>query len=238
MRGVRGVFDYLRDLHDDPRPSFALKLVLAGPSMAGKTSLLNALRLREARLTDADSGRTIGLDIERLTLHDPRAPGGLRLLCYDAGGHDEYQEMQQVFVTQNTLYLLLWNVAKQPAEGQDVRSFERERVAQQVRWAQIIQSCAPGSTVRSSSAPPCFHTLSCAVLFRLCAVLSVLWFFLLFVFFFLSFFQFLLLAFLLNLHAVESSFPVLCYLSRSLRVTVFAVCIGYARARVLCNDAC
>ena len=57
--------------------------------MAGKTSC--STRCGCARpATDADSGRTIGLDIEQLTLHDPRAPGGLRLLCYDAGGHDEY----------------------------------------------------------------------------------------------------------------------------------------------------
>ena len=113
-------------------------------------------------LADEDTERTIGLEIARVMLPDPqgRARRGILLVVYDVGGHDEYQEMQQVFVTPNTLYLLLWNVAKQPAEGQDVRSFERERVAQQVRWAQIIQSCAPGSMVRSSSASPCFHTLS------------------------------------------------------------------------------
>ena len=63
----------------------------------------------------------------------------------DAGGHDEYQEMQQVFVTPGALYFLLWNVAKRPAEGQDEMAFERETVAEQVGWAQIIQSCAPGS---------------------------------------------------------------------------------------------
>ena len=55
--------------------------------------------------------------------------------------------MQQVFVTPNGLTLLLWNVAKRPAEGQDEAAFEREMVAQQVHWAQIIQSSAPGSTV-------------------------------------------------------------------------------------------
>ena len=50
-----------------------MKVVLAGPSMAGKSSLLNALRLREAQLTDPEHGRTIGLDIERIKLYDPRA---------------------------------------------------------------------------------------------------------------------------------------------------------------------
>ena len=85
-----------------------------------------------------------------VVLPDPqgRAPRGIVLIVYDAGGHDEYQEMQQVFVTTDTLYILLWNVAKRPVEGQDERAFQREMVSQQVQWAQIIQSCAPGSTVR------------------------------------------------------------------------------------------
>ena len=109
------------------------------------------MRLPEAKvLADADTERTIGLDIAQVVLPDPqgRAPRGIMLVVYDAGGHDEYQEMQQVFVTSDTLYILLWNVAKRPVEGQDERAFQREMVAQQVQWAQIIQSCAPGSTVR------------------------------------------------------------------------------------------
>ena len=70
--GVQDLFDYVRELHDGPRPSYSLKVVLAGPSMAGKSSLLNALRLREAQLTHPEHGRTIGLDIERIELYDPR----------------------------------------------------------------------------------------------------------------------------------------------------------------------
>ena len=151
-KGVSAVFDYLRDLHDDPQPTFKLKVLLAGPSMAGKTSVRNRMMgLPEAEvLADADTERTIGLDIAQVVLPDPqgRAPRGIVLVVYDAGGHDEYQEMQQVFVTTDTLYILLWNVAKRPVEGQDERAFQREMVSQQVQWAQIIQSCAPGSTVR------------------------------------------------------------------------------------------
>jgi hypothetical protein len=151
-KGLLGVFDYLRDLHDDPQPCFKLKVLLAGASMAGKTSIRNRLmgRAEADVLADADTERTIGLDIAQVVLPDPqgRAPRGIVLIVYDAGGHDEYQEMQQVFVTTDTLYILLWNVAKRPAEGQDEQAFQREMVAQQGHWAQIIQSCAPGSTVR------------------------------------------------------------------------------------------
>jgi len=137
--GVQDLFEYVRELHDDPRPSYSLKVVLAGPSMAGKSSLFNALRLREARLTDPEHGRTIGLDIEKIELYDPRAgKHAVIFLVYDAGGHDEYQEMHQSFLSDHTLYLLIWNVAlPNDAEMQET----------QAAWASLIQTCAPGSTV-------------------------------------------------------------------------------------------
>eukprot|EP01049_Picozoa_sp_SAG25_P005687 SAG25_NODE_396_length_8539_cov_5.889336_3_plen_1378_part_01 len=143
-KGVLGVFEFLRDLHDDPQPSHALKLVMAGPSMAGKTSLLNALRLGEARLTDALTGRTIGLDIKVLVLRDPRAPGGIRFLCYDAGGHDEYQEMHQMFLSPNTLYLLVWNVARVPVGDTAEARREHEKLT---GWVNLIQTYCPGAKV-------------------------------------------------------------------------------------------
>jgi hypothetical protein len=149
-KGVSAVFDYLRDLHDDPQPTFKLKVLLAGPSMAGKTSVKNRLMGRAKVLADADTERTIGLDIASgVVLPDPqgRAPHGIILVVYDAGGHDEYQEMQQVFVTPGGLCVLMWNVAKRAEEGEDEEEFVRKMVAEQVHWAQIIQSCAPGSTV-------------------------------------------------------------------------------------------
>ena len=77
QKGVEGIFDYLRDLHDARRPCFSLKLLLAGPSMAGKSSMLQSL-LRKDKTLMAPDERTIGLEIERLVLPDPsgRAVGG------------------------------------------------------------------------------------------------------------------------------------------------------------------
>ena len=71
-RGLPGLRGYLRDLHDDPKPTFKLKLLLAGPSMAGKSSLARALMGEARRLTDAVTERTIGLEIVRFVLPDPR----------------------------------------------------------------------------------------------------------------------------------------------------------------------
>eukprot|EP01045_Picozoa_sp_COSAG04_P012313 COSAG04_NODE_824_length_10051_cov_4.830687_2_plen_1826_part_00 len=138
-KGVPGIFEYLRDLNDDPQPSFSLKLLLAGPSMAGKSSLVRGLMRKAVTLTTIDQ-RTIGLEIEKLTLRDPagRAPNGIEFIAYDAGGHDEYMEIHQIFVTSDTLFLLLWNLKKE---------ITPQMVEELARWATLIQTCAPGSKV-------------------------------------------------------------------------------------------
>eukprot|EP01047_Picozoa_sp_COSAG01_P042757 COSAG01_NODE_3752_length_5730_cov_10.372580_1_plen_1826_part_01 len=72
QQGVQGVFNYLRDLHrEEPTWSYSLKMILAGPSMAGKSSLLNGLVAGKADLTTPDD-RTVGLDIKLLRLSDHR----------------------------------------------------------------------------------------------------------------------------------------------------------------------
>eukprot|EP01043_Picozoa_sp_COSAG02_P066053 COSAG02_NODE_10157_length_2007_cov_1.589099_1_plen_563_part_01 len=146
-KGTQGVFDYLRDLHDDPQPAFVLKLFVAGSSMAGKSSLLRALMRKADTLTARDE-RTIGLDIEELVLPDPhgRAPEGVTFLAYDSGGHDEYQEVQQSFHTPNTLYLLLWDISK-PHPGPNMQAEPEMIIQKLVRLAAQIQTCAPGSKV-------------------------------------------------------------------------------------------
>jgi GTPase SAR1 family protein len=139
-QGLPGLLKLLPDLHGNPKPSYVLKTVLAGPTMAGKTSLLNALRGLERRLTDPKHGRTIGLDIGRLELRDARAGRyTVIFLTYDAGGHDEYQEMHQTFLSHNTLYILVWNVA--------LESDDHQLEEKMASWATLLQTCAPGSRV-------------------------------------------------------------------------------------------
>ena len=62
--------------------------------------------------------------------------------------------MQQIFVTPDTIYAQLWDLARKPKDGQDVVSHWKEMVAQQVYWAMLIQACAPGSSV---SVPRVIH---------------------------------------------------------------------------------
>ena len=95
QQGSLCLTDCLCDSSGGEKPAFRhrFKLMLAGPTMAGKTSLLDAMRRgKQVRLADADTERTIGMAIE-LVLSDRRARGGgpLRGNAFDAGGHEEYQ---------------------------------------------------------------------------------------------------------------------------------------------------
>ena len=114
---VPAVFDYPRDLYgDEPTHRHTIKMVLAGPTMAGKSSLLAGLLAGAPRLQDADTERTVGLAIERLALRDPagRTPAGqpVVFVTYDAGGHGEYQEMHQPFFAGGgALFVVMWDAS-------------------------------------------------------------------------------------------------------------------------------
>eukprot|EP01047_Picozoa_sp_COSAG01_P050995 COSAG01_NODE_5210_length_4407_cov_569.201021_1_plen_1354_part_01 len=152
QQGVQGVFHYLRDLYrEEPTWSYSLKMILAGPSMAGKSSLLNGLVAGKADLTTPDN-RTVGLDIKllRLSDHRRRTRNGLQLQfsCYDAGGHDEYADIHNLFFSLDSLYALLCDLSKPRPEDTHKQAQIEETVSKLVQWAASIQAYAPGSVVQ------------------------------------------------------------------------------------------
>jgi Leucine-rich repeat (LRR) protein len=73
LHGVRAVTAYLRDYYaDEPTRQYLLKLVLIGPTMAGKTSLIYGLKHGKARLADKDTERTICLHVDRWKVTDTK----------------------------------------------------------------------------------------------------------------------------------------------------------------------
>eukprot|EP01047_Picozoa_sp_COSAG01_P015044 COSAG01_NODE_745_length_13872_cov_40.816525_7_plen_3569_part_00 len=140
LPGVRAVIAYLRDYYaDEPTRQYLLKLVLIGPTMAGKTSLIYGLKHGKARLADKDTERTIVLHVDRWKVTDTemRSQGHLiEVVVYDCGGHSEYQDMLQPFFSDGALYLLAWDLSK-----------PEPPVSQLRHWISCVQSCAPGSIV-------------------------------------------------------------------------------------------
>ena len=90
-QGAQAVLAFLKDAHDDPQRAFSLKVVLAGPSCAGKSSLLQAMLGKDEsdRLVDEDR-RTIGIDVEHMDLSDQRCEPdqrGVRFLVRECASY-------------------------------------------------------------------------------------------------------------------------------------------------------
>ncbi|MEV7416682.1 COR domain-containing protein [Streptomyces sp. NPDC089919] len=87
------------------------KVLLVGQGRAGKTSLLKALR---GEPFDRNEDSTHGLEVSRLRLPHPRLPAPGRgitmdLATWDFGGQEIYHATHQFFLTDRSLFLLLWD---------------------------------------------------------------------------------------------------------------------------------
>ncbi|MFE9658855.1 COR domain-containing protein [Streptomyces sp. NPDC005955] len=108
--GTPAVLSFLRDLDADAVRQWSSKVVVVGEGRVGKTSLLKALRGEDH---DPHEDSTHGLTVGRLALPhpsppDPDRPVTMRLATWDFGGQEIYHATHQFFLTDRSLFLLLW----------------------------------------------------------------------------------------------------------------------------------
>ncbi len=102
--GAQAVLDFIGQA---PQPHWVSKLMLVGEGRHGKSSLLRALR-GEPFVENLES--THGMLIGRLPLpHPRRAEIEMELSTWDFGGQQIYHTMHQFFLTDRSLYLLVWD---------------------------------------------------------------------------------------------------------------------------------
>ncbi|MFF4035342.1 COR domain-containing protein [Streptomyces sviceus] len=108
--GARAIRSFLTETQADTVRQWSSKVVVVGEGRVGKTSLLRALR-GEAHNPNEDS--THGLTVDTLDLPHPRPPAGeditMRLSTWDFGGQEIYHATHQFFLTDRSLFLLLWD---------------------------------------------------------------------------------------------------------------------------------
>ncbi|MGW1889543.1 COR domain-containing protein [Streptomyces sp. NPDC002004] len=108
--GAQAVVTFLSEMRADPVRQWSSKVVVVGEGRVGKTSLLRALR-GEAHNPQEDS--THGLTVGTLDMPHPNPPGGepvtMRLSTWDFGGQEIYHATHQFFLTDRSLFLLLWD---------------------------------------------------------------------------------------------------------------------------------
>ncbi|GGU83059.1 hypothetical protein GCM10010260_14720 [Streptomyces filipinensis] len=108
--GTQAVVTFLAETQADPVRQWSSKVVVVGEGRVGKTSLLRALR-NEAHNPNEDS--THGLTVGTLDMPHPHPPAGedvtMRLSTWDFGGQEIYHATHQFFLTDRSLFLLLWD---------------------------------------------------------------------------------------------------------------------------------
>jgi len=132
-RELDDVLNYLRTLQKGSTSRYVAKLLILGEGKTGKSSLLRALR---SLPFDEQLATTHGIDIQSYTLSHPADPTLPMILnIWDFGGQQIYHTTHQFFMTQRSLYLLVWNARGDTDQG---------RLDQ---WLRNIQVLAPAATV-------------------------------------------------------------------------------------------
>ncbi|MFF7544256.1 COR domain-containing protein [Streptomyces canus] len=110
--GAEAVVAFFDEMSHDSVEQWASKVLVVGQGRAGKTSLLRRLR---GESHDPHEDSTHGLNVSRLSLPHPSQPGGaettlmMDLSTWDFGGQDIYHATHQFFLTDRSLFLLLWD---------------------------------------------------------------------------------------------------------------------------------
>ncbi|MET9039207.1 leucine-rich repeat domain-containing protein [Streptomyces mirabilis] len=108
--GAQAVVSFLAEMGRDPVHQWASKVVVVGEGRVGKTSLLRAIRGETHNHHEAS---THGLTVDSLDLAHPNTTDSadvtMHLSTWDFGGQEIYHATHQFFLTDRSLFLLLWD---------------------------------------------------------------------------------------------------------------------------------
>ena len=131
--GKSGIWEYLAEKANGCKESWSAKLVLVGEGGAGKTSLLNSLLDIEFNPL---SPTTHGISIETLKVKNPLKDDiYIDLNVWDFGGQMIYHATHQFFLTDSSIFILVWNSR---------HGYEQGKIDY---WLSTIQAKAPSSPV-------------------------------------------------------------------------------------------
>ena len=122
---------YLNSRLRSSRHHYRMKMMLVGKQAMGKSTLV-------ARLHNKDIGNesTVGVDVSEWKYSPAYSKKTFHFSIWDFAGQKEYYATHQCFLSQNSLYLLVWNVTEGDAGIADLEP-----------WLNNISARAPGSSV-------------------------------------------------------------------------------------------
>lgn len=101
-QGASGIINYYLSLGDNEQ-LFEAKLLIVGQGNVGKTFLMNRLISNDT----PESCSTEGIDIKTWSIKTLSSPN-FRVNIWDFGGQEIYHSTHQFFLTNRSLYLLVW----------------------------------------------------------------------------------------------------------------------------------
>jgi len=132
-QGGSGVLQYLRERAAGTSRQWMSKLLIVGEGGAGKTSLLRGLRGEPFQL---DESTTHGIGVSSLDVQHPDIPEvRMSLRAWDFGGQDIYHATHQFFLSNRSLFIVVWNSRL---------GYEQGRL---YYWLETIRALAPDSPV-------------------------------------------------------------------------------------------
>jgi len=132
-QSTQAVLAYLRALAESSVHLWQSKVLIVGEATVGKTSLAKALRGDDF---DPDERQTHGIRIDQLHLPHPDQPGVVMDLdVWDFGGQLEYRATQRFYLTDRSLFLLVWNSRARAVDGKVVP------------WLDVVTARAPRSPI-------------------------------------------------------------------------------------------
>jgi hypothetical protein len=133
QQGMAAVLTFLRRYRADSRRQWVSKLLVLGEGGVGKTSLLRALA---GEPLNQQESTTHGVEIRPLEFSHPSKPGvTMQLKAWDFGGQEIYHATHQFFLTERSLFVLVWNAR---------HGYEQGKL---YYWLDAVQARAPQSPV-------------------------------------------------------------------------------------------
>ncbi|PID58617.1 GTPase [candidate division KSB3 bacterium] len=133
QQGCQGILAFLQELQDGSSQQWRSKLILVGEGGVGKTSLLRALK-HEPFVEGLDT--THGIQTSMLNVPHPENDAvSMHLQSWDFGGQEIYHATHQFFLTDRSLFVLVWNAR---------HGYEQGKI---YYWLDQIQARAPQSPV-------------------------------------------------------------------------------------------
>jgi internalin A len=131
-QGKGAILRYFCNLVLDGVPQWVSKIVVVGEGGVGKTSLLKRL---QGEKYNPKEDSTHGIAIRSVKLQHPHNNVVMTLNAWDFGGQEIYHATHQFFLTNRSLFLLVWNARL---------GFEQGRL---YYWLDTIKALAPESPV-------------------------------------------------------------------------------------------